>query len=430
MVFEGAFDGRSEGRPESSGSSCAAHESVSVEPALLLRALVMVLLAAVCWAQPLAQDRKADPSAQLGEVRQRLKAIATEVARDRRKRDREAEALRNAEAEVARVGRALSSTKAEIDRLQKRSVELDAQRAELAEQVRSGSTELGASARMAYVVARRNPLKLLLNQQDPSRMARVFGYQRYIAEAGARRLDELRARSGKLKTIEQEIREAAAQKLALSESQGALLAEFEGRSGERRKMLASIDGRIASNTQAGKRLEADAAKLTRLVERLSAELAKARAKAAQEEKARTAAAARASQSFKSRRGKLSWPTRGRIASRYGAKRNGDGLKWSGVVIAAREGRDIAAIHDGQVVFADWLRGFGLLLIVDHGQGYMSLYGHAAELLRQPGDRVTAGETVATVGTSGGRTEPGLYFEIRFEGKPQDPARWFKTKGPA
>ncbi|MGI9332395.1 MAG: murein hydrolase activator EnvC family protein [Gammaproteobacteria bacterium] len=394
-----------------------------------MRAAVLALLAGAGPGQALAQSGGTEASAELADVRERLRAVAAEIAQDRRERDREAERLREAEAEVARLRSALTRTDAEAERLQRHSRKLESERAELTEQVRASSDEMAAGARMAYAVARRNPLKLLLNQQDPSRIGRVFGYQAYIARAGARRLRELRARSERLEHIEREILDAATRKRALSDAQGALLSEFEASSAKRRKVLASLDGRIASNTERSRRLEADARRLTELVERLAGEMAKARSKAAEAEKARTARA-RAGGPFEARRGKLSWPTRGRIANHYGHRRNADGLKWSGVVIAAREGLEVHSIHDGQVVFADWLRGFGLLLIVDHGEGYMSLYGHARELLKAPGDSIAAGEPVATVGTSGGRTEPGLYFEIRYQGKPQNPARWCKGKGPA
>ncbi|MDC3332982.1 peptidoglycan DD-metalloendopeptidase family protein, partial [bacterium] len=122
---------------------------------------------------------------------------------------------------------------------------------------------------------------------------------------------------------------------------------------------------------------------------------------------------------------MPWPTAGKLANSFGSKRNGTTLRWQGVNINARQGSDVKAIHYGRVVFADWFRGSGLLVIIDHGDGYMSLYGHNQSLLKSPGEWVIPGESIATVGNSGGQKSAGLYFEIRKNGKPTDPKRWCK-----
>ena len=126
----------------------------------------------------------------------------------------------------------------------------------------------------------------------------------------------------------------------------------------------------------------------------------------------------------SSRHKLKWPTKGRIKSAFGSKRSGQ-VKWNGVTISASEGQDVNAIANGKVIYADWLRGFGMVLVVDHGKGYMSLYGHAQALLKSAGDTVRKGESIALVGRSGGQTQPGLYFEVRHKGQAVDPARYCK-----
>jgi septal ring factor EnvC (AmiA/AmiB activator) len=130
--------------------------------------------------------------------------------------------------------------------------------------------------------------------------------------------------------------------------------------------------------------------------------------------------------FSRLKGKLPWPVQGKLAARYGANRKAESLTWRGVVIDAEEGREVKAIYNGRVVFADWMRGFGLLLIVDHGNGYMSLYGHNQSLYKNVGDVVRKGEAVATVGNSGGRETPGLYFEIRHNGVPDNPVLWCRA----
>jgi septal ring factor EnvC (AmiA/AmiB activator) len=131
------------------------------------------------------------------------------------------------------------------------------------------------------------------------------------------------------------------------------------------------------------------------------------------------------QAFEAFRGQLPWPVAGRASNRFGARRGQGTLRWQGLVIPAEEGSTVNAIHHGRVVFADWFRGSGLLLIIDHGDGFMSLYAHNEALLREVGEWVSAGAAVATVGNSGGRAEPGLYFEIRKDGKPTDPVAWLR-----
>jgi len=129
--------------------------------------------------------------------------------------------------------------------------------------------------------------------------------------------------------------------------------------------------------------------------------------------------------FHKLKGKLHWPTKGKISKRFGSSRSGSNLRWQGVTLTAKEGSEVNAIHHGRVVFADWFRGSGLLIIIDHGDGYMSLYGHNQSLLIEPGDWVTVGEQIATVGNSGGKKHAGLYFEIRHKGQPTDPRHWCK-----
>jgi septal ring factor EnvC (AmiA/AmiB activator) len=132
------------------------------------------------------------------------------------------------------------------------------------------------------------------------------------------------------------------------------------------------------------------------------------------------------QPFHSRKGKLRWPARGRLAQRFGAPRSG-GLRWRGVMIEAQEGGEVRAVSQGRIAFSDWMRGFGLLLIIDHGDGYMSLYGHNQTLYKEVGEWVDTGEVVALLGASGGRTESGLYFEMRHKGRPINPVHWCAGK---
>jgi septal ring factor EnvC (AmiA/AmiB activator) len=180
---------------------------------------------------------------------------------------------------------------------------------------------------------------------------------------------------------------------------------------ERRTLLASLDSAIADANQNIKRLTAEEQRLAKLVKELS-ELMAGMALGGEEPFAR-------------HKGKLSWPVQGKIAGDYGRPREGGPLVWNGVLLEAPQGSAVRAVYRGRVAFADWLPGFGLLLIVDHGDGYMSLYGHNATLLKESGDWVERGEEVAQVGDTGGQARPSLYFEIRASGQPVDPHDWIR-----
>jgi murein hydrolase activator len=134
------------------------------------------------------------------------------------------------------------------------------------------------------------------------------------------------------------------------------------------------------------------------------------------------------EAFAKLRGKLSWPVAGRVVARFGESRAG-GLKWDGVLVETERGTPVRSVHDGRMVYSDWLPGLGLLAIVDHGEGYLSLYGHNERLYKAAGERVVAGDTIAAAGDSGGRSRPELYFEIRKGGKPVDPRPWFRAASP-
>ena len=207
-------------------------------------------------------------------------------------------------------------------------------------------------------------------------------------------------------------------------------------------MLARLNGELGEGDRKLKARQQEQARLDELLKTIEATLARQAREAEQRRLAASAgpAASKAAGpqvsssvpspggTFAQARGKLPWPVDGRLLARFGTPRSDSRLKWDGVLIGAPAGTRVRAIHDGRVVFADWLRGAGLLLIVDHGGGYLSLYGHNQSLLKGAGERVRAGEAIATVGSSGGQDSPALYFAIRQQGQPSDPLRWCSTQG--
>lgn len=266
--------------------------------------------------------------------------------------------------------------------------------------------------RTAYVMGRADRLRLLLNQEDTAKASRILSYFAYLNREQARRITTIQSRVERLTTLTRDAEREAARLVALAREQEAALQRLELARQERAQVLNRLEQSIAGRTQDLKGLERDAESLRRLVEHL-----RQRAQIAAELDIERAP-------FPARKGRLAWPLlEGHVVAAFGTPKRDEELRWDGVLLATREGEEVRAIHDGRVVHADWLRGFGLLLIIDHGEGYLSLYGHNEALLKETGEWVATGEVIALSGNSGGREEPVLYFAIRHHGQPEDPTGW-------
>ena len=269
-------------------------------------------------------------------------------------------------------------------------------------------------------------LRLLLEGRDAAEVARHLAYYGYIQKARAGLIGELRAKAAELAGLEREARERR-DELAANEAEHEREAQ---RLEKERAARAAVATRLADEIARGRReigkLRQDEARLAKLVDDLARMLAarpREPAAAKGQPVDRVADASTAAAPFASLKGRLRLPVRGELMNRYGTPREEAGGAWKGLFIKSPTGETVRAVADGQVVYADWLRGFGNLLIVDHGKGYMSLYGNNEGLLRQVGDRVRSGDPIAHVGLTGGLPDSGLYFELRREGKPFDPMSW-------
>lgn len=253
-------------------------------------------------------------------------------------------------------------------------------------------------------------IKVLLNQESPDTVARVMAYYRYFFRARNELLQEFRATLEALQSTRQDIaatlEELQQRQAALAQKQEALARAQQTRQQAVARLNESIQGKGAEL----KKLQADQKELQQLLDAIRAAVVDLQVPDNY-------------QPFKAARTKMPWPVPGRASSRFGDQRNQGKMRWQGVTIPAPAGTPVKAIHHGRVVYADWLRGMGLLLIIDHGEGYMSLYAHNQTLLREVGEWVSAETPIATVGDSGGLSQPALYFEVREKGKPVNPARW-------
>ncbi|HYA38680.1 MAG TPA: peptidoglycan DD-metalloendopeptidase family protein [Candidatus Methylomirabilis sp.] len=267
----------------------------------------------------------------------------------------------------------------------------------------------------AYAAGREEYAKMLLNQKDPGQMSRVLVYYRYLNRARTERIAAIQVTLSRLASLDQQIREHSQTLEALQQQQREQKAELERARSRRGELLASLNREVRDRSREIERLRADEKRLERLLEELKTVLPEAPLPPG------------AAGNFSKLRGRLPLPTRGRILARYGEVQNMGSLRWRGLLIGGREGQDVIAVFPGRVVYADWLRGFGLLLILEHGDGYMTLYGHNQSLHKGVGDWVEAGEVIASLGSTGDVTQPELYFEIRHNGEPRDPLIWCKAR---
>ena len=319
--------------------------------------------------------------------------------------------LKASESAIGRLREESIRIEQQVDAGEARLKDLQRQARELQQALEEQQEQIARQVRAAYKAGRQDYLKMLLNQDDPARMARML---RYYGDFNRARMDEINRYN---QTIEQ-IRDASAQ---IAEQQGILqrdreaLAErriaLESERDKRGSILAGLQSQSRDQQQEVRRREAERAELAALIKKLDEAITSIPTPAG-------------SLPFAQARGKLPLPVAGRIGARFGSQRGSDArLKWDGLLINAAEGARVHAVHGGRVVFADWLRGSGLLLILDHGDGYLSLYGHNQSLLREVGSWVQPGDAIATVGSSGGLSESALYFSIRHRGQPLDPAAW-------
>jgi septal ring factor EnvC (AmiA/AmiB activator) len=421
----------------------------------MFRTLALVILASLIT--PVMADQRAETQQQLdqaakdvGELKKLLKQMQEEksgVQADLKKTETE---MGNLEQQVKDLQQELKKSEGEIQRLDGEKKKLQDARAEQ-------QRLIGIQARAAYQSGQQEYVKLLLNQQHPEKFARTLTYYDYLSKARLEQLTAFNETLRQLANVEQEI---ITQQDQLNEQKAALEGRREQLATarkERQLALAKLNRDVSDRDKKLKARQKDQAELGKVLKTIEETLARQEREAREAEEARKRALAEQQRQlreqgsdkparstsgplvssaggnfggpFAKARGQLPWPVDGRLVARFGSARGGDSrAKWDGVLIGASEGSSVRAVHGGRVVFADWLRGAGLLVILDHGNGYLSLYGHNQRLLKSAGDIVKAGESIATVGNSGGQDTPALYFAIRQQGRPTDPAQWCRAQG--
>lgn len=369
-----------------------------------------------------AAQRAAEAKADLRELRARIEALQKRLAGAEEFKSEAVDALKDSE-------RAISDARRNLRELAQQSEAAAKHLAGLRAESRARESALGSQRELLSRLLRQlhaggqvEPLRLLLNQGDPSHIARHIHYFGYISRARSAKIDEMRANLARLEELAREAGRRTAELEALAAAQSTQQQRLELERQSRARALAGISSEIRQQQLEMSALRRNETRLSRLVEQLGRVIAR-KPGPPRLRNERVPDAAHDGSPFEQLKGRLSLPVRGELGNRFGSPRSDGGPAWKGLFIAARAGEEVRAIAAGTVVFADWLRGFGNLLIIDHGEAYMSLYAYNEALFKRVGDAIRGGDPIGVVGNSGGNTDSGLYFEVRHQGKPLDPLNW-------
>lgn len=455
----------------------------------LTAALIAVVFLGItpAGAKPTAAEKKspqnvaspdiAEKQADLGELRSRIDGLRKELSASEENKADAGDRLRESDRQISRLQRELHELNDSRGQLEKKLKNLEQQSQELGVTLSQQQAQLEKLLYKQYLRGTPDSLQLLLNGDDPNQMARDLHYLSAIALTRAELMGEINATLDKKKSLAADAKERSKELAEVESEQQKRHADLKKQREERQALYAQISSKVSAQRKEIGTLQQNEKRMTQLIDRLSKILAAQAAKAAEAARlaeARQAAArqkekerekqqekerrpsptesrevarptpsveparprtseaenhyepAPSNGSFARQRGSLRLPVRGAVSGRFGSARDGGGT-WRGLFIKAGSGSEVKAIAGGRVVFSEWMRGFGNLLIVDHGDAYLSIYGNNESLLKQVGQAIKGGETIATVGNSGGNPESGLYFELRHQGQPIDPMKWASLK---
>jgi len=422
------------------------------------------------------QRQKQAAEQERAELHKKLSDLKQDIVRTEKARGDAADSLADSEAAISNANRALRELASELERTRQHLHALTVSQETLEKAVREQRERLEKMLREQYMSGQDDRLRLMLSGDNPNRMARELRYLGYVSEEQMKAITALQKNLAAIEANKAEAEKARESLDEIAQEQREQKAVLEKQKNKRKALVAQLSGKLENQRKQAGRLERDEERLASLVDRLATLIAqqrkaeeeaarrRARARAEAKEQADRKRAAEKKQSktndtprsaekmreseptvaqtapakpspeqpppppppdgaeFASLRGKLRMPVKGELLATFGAKRP-EGPSWKGLFIKAAEGTEIRAIAAGEVIFSDWMRGFGNLIIIDHGAQYMTIYGNNQSLLKRPGDRIKAGEVIATAGNSGGNEQSGLYFEMRHQGRALDPLTW-------
>ena len=350
---------------------------------------------------------------ELEEVRDRIADLKKSMDANASARDRLTRELQEAEVLISEKRIRLKELEREREYSARRKAELDQTLAAREAQLDDEAKELAEQLRSAYMSGRQERLKLLLNQRDPATLGRLMAYYGYFNDYRTTNIDAVTAAIRELAALRSEVAAEEARLASIAKTRYAELTQLGHAQDKRKELLGALNARLANEGREVERLSAQEEDLARLIAELTSILSDYPISS--------------EEPLTGHKGRLTWPVAGTLLHDFGQPRASGQLKWNGVVLAAPRGREVRSVYHGRVEFADWLAGMGLLVIVNHGNGYMTLYGYNETILKNPGDWVAPGDVIATVGDSGGQAQTSLYFEIRSGTRPVNPRDWFSRR---
>ncbi|MFT5083266.1 MAG: septal ring factor EnvC (AmiA/AmiB activator) [Lentisphaeria bacterium] len=386
----------------------------SSKGSLSLRGLSYALLALLLLMGPTsnAYAEKTDKQKQLEQLRNSIDALRKELESTKSNRDDVHKSLESTEKAVGELSKKARVIEEQLKQRREKLEQLREERSLLHKLKREQQDTVADYMNAAYRLGQQDNMRLLLNQHDSARVSRNLKYYNYFVGARAEKISGYVATIERINAIEPEIAFQSTQIEADLNKLSQQKQQLQKAQSQRKIVLAKLNTNIANQDQKLASFLEDRRQLQRLMEKVINNIDDVRL-------------ASSSTNIMKLKGKLPWPTKGKIIRSFGSSRIAGSLKWEGVLISSTEGTHVQAIHYGRIVFADYLRGHGLLMIVDHGSGVMSLYAHNQALYKQLGEWVKAGDTIASVGNSGGQKRSALYFEVRQKGEPSDPKKWLK-----
>ena len=346
---------------------------------------------------------------ELEDVRERISELKESMDESATTRDRITADLQDAEVEISENRIRLKDLERERDYSTRRKAELDAKLAEREAELDEESGALAEQVRAAYMSGSQERIKLLLNQQDPATLGRLMAYYGYLNEYRGANIEAVTSAIRELAALRSEVAAEEARIASLAKTRYEELTRLNAAQEKRQVLLDNLRKKLSNEGQEVDRLAAQEKDLSRLIAELTTILSDYPISS--------------EDPFSKHKGRLTWPVAGTLLHDFGQPRVSDRLKWNGVVLAASRGREVRSVYHGRVIFADWLAGLGLLVIIDHGESYMTLYGYNETILKNTGDWVAPGDVIATVGDSGGQNRFSLYFELRRGTQPLNPRQW-------
>ena len=351
----------------------------------------------------------------LERLQKSIAKIQQHLKGSKRKRSHVLTELKKLESEISKNALVLKALANDVQTIRQQKTKLERDLQQLNTQLSRQQTVLSEQMRSAYSMGHQQNLKMLLNQQNPAQAGRAQEYFNYFNRARTQQIETFSETIKRKKQTESELKQTLITQNKLLQTQTQKKRKRQKQRSQRKNLLTELGNKIKNQENTLSSLESSRARIENLLKSLGELLADIPGNPSE------------NQPFAAQKGKLPWPAKGSFLSKFGQPKNQGDLKWNGVLIKADFGTPIKVISHGRVAFSDWLQGFGFITIINHGDGYMSLYGNSESLFKQTGDWISAGDVIATAGDSGGQPQSGIYFEIRSRGKPVNPAKWCTSK---